>query len=49
MGFEPLMPTAWEASYFIAQSLIVLAIIVAVMFLPIMRIRKLRVINALRH
>jgi ABC-type lipoprotein release transport system permease subunit len=49
MGFEPLMPTAWEASFFIAQSLVVLSIVIAVMFLPILRIRKLNVINAMRH
>jgi hypothetical protein len=49
MGFEPLMPTAWRASFFIAQSLVVLGIIIFVMFLPIMRIRKLNIINAIRH
>jgi len=49
MGFEPLMPTAWEASYFVAQSLVVLFIILTVMFLPVMRIRRLHVINAIRH
>ncbi|MEI6455140.1 MAG: FtsX-like permease family protein [bacterium] len=49
MGFEPLMPTAWEPSYFIAQSLIVLAIILAVMLLPVSRIRRMKVIDALRR
>jgi ABC-type lipoprotein release transport system permease subunit len=49
MGFEPLMPTAWRASFFIAQALVVLGIIIFVMFLPIMRIRKLNIINAIRH
>lgn len=49
MGFEPIMPTAWEASYFIAQSLVVLTIILMVMLLPVMRIRKLNIINAIRH
>ena len=49
MGFEPLMPTAWEASYFIAQSVVVLLIIFAVMLLPVMRIRRLKVMNAIRH
>lgn len=49
MGFEALMPTAWEASYFIAQSSVVLVIILAVMLLPVMRIRKLKVMNAMRH
>jgi putative ABC transport system permease protein len=49
MGFEPLMPTAWNASYFVAQSLVVLIIIFVVMLLPVMRIRKLKVINAIRR
>jgi ABC-type lipoprotein release transport system permease subunit len=49
MGFEPLMPTAWEPSYFIAQSLIVLVIILVVMLLPVSRIRRMKVIDALRH
>jgi len=49
MGFEPLMPTAWESSYFLAQSLVVLAIILVVMLLPVMRIRRLKIMNAIRH
>jgi ABC-type lipoprotein release transport system permease subunit len=49
MGFEALMPTAWEPSYFIAQSSVVLVIILAVMLLPVMRIRRLKVMNAMRH
>lgn len=49
MGFEPLMPTAWQASFFIAQSLVVLMIIIALMLLPVMRIRRLRVMNAIRR
>lgn len=49
MGFEPLMPTAWNASFFIAQSFVVLTIILVVMIMPIMRIRKLKVINAIRR
>jgi len=49
MGFEPLMPTAWHASFFIAQSMVVLTIIVAVMLLPVSRIRRLKVMNAMRR
>lgn len=49
MGFEPLMPTAWEPSYFIAQSLVVMGIIVFILFLPVLRIRRLNVVNAIRH
>lgn len=49
MGFEPVMPTAWESSFFIAQSLVVMGILLLVMFLPVVRIRKLKVINALKR
>jgi ABC-type lipoprotein release transport system permease subunit len=49
MGFEPVMPTAWESSFFIAQSLVVMGIVLLVMFLPVVRIRKLKVINALKR
>lgn len=49
MGFEPLMPTAWEASYFLAQSLVVLSIILVMIILPVVRIWKFKVINAIRH
>jgi len=49
MGFEPLMPAAWKVSYFLAQSLIILVIILFVMLLPVMRIRKLKVMNAIRR
>lgn len=49
MGFEPSMPTAWTPDYFIAQSVIVLLIIMAVMLLPVMRVRRLNVINAIRR
>ena len=49
MGFEPLMPTAWEHSYFVAQSMVVLTILILLMLLPVMRIRRLNVIQSLRH
>jgi len=49
MGFEPLMPTAWEASFFVAQSFVVLALILVIMLLPVMRIRRLKVMNAIRR
>lgn len=49
MGFEPVMPTAWNSSFFIAQSLVVMGIVLLVMFLPVVRIRKLKVINALKR
>jgi putative ABC transport system permease protein len=49
MGFEPIMPSAWKISLFVSQPLVVLGIIMAVIFLPVMRIKKLTVIDALRH
>jgi len=48
MGFEPVMPVAWEFSYFLAQSVTVLAIVLAILVLPAYKIWKLNVMNALR-
>ncbi|MBL7137800.1 MAG: ABC transporter permease [Bacteroidales bacterium] len=48
MGFEPIMPVAWESSYFIGQSLTVIIIMLVVMILPIVKLGRLTVINALR-
>ena len=49
MGFEPIMPIAWEPSYFIDQALTVFVILLVVMILPVVKISKLTVINALRR
>ena len=49
MGFEPIMPFAWELSYFIGQSLTVLIIVLVVMIMPVIKISKLNVISALRR
>lgn len=49
MGFEPIMPFAWEPSFFIGQSITVLMILLVVMILPVVKISKLNVINALRR
>jgi len=48
MGFEPVMPVAWEASYFIGQSLTVLIILLIVMIMPVAKISRLTVIKAIR-
>jgi ABC-type antimicrobial peptide transport system permease subunit len=48
MGFEPIMPAAWEVSYFLGQSLTVVIILLVVMILPVVKISRLTVINALR-
>ncbi len=49
MGFEPLMPTAWEVSYFVNQSLIVSLIIVVVMIFPVIKLARFSLTNALKH
>jgi len=49
MGFEPMMPVAWEPSYFINQSLTVIIILLVIMILPVVKIGRLTVINALRR
>ncbi|MBN1199081.1 MAG: ABC transporter permease [Bacteroidales bacterium] len=48
MGFEPIMPSAWEFSYFMGQSLTIVVIMLVVMILPIVKITRLSVISALR-
>ena len=49
MGFEPVMPVAWESSYFFAQALTVIVILLVVMILPVVKISKFSVINALKR
>jgi ABC-type lipoprotein release transport system permease subunit len=49
MGFEPIMPTAWKLSYFINQSITVAVIILIVMILPVVRISRMKIIDALKH
>ena len=49
MGFEPIMPVAWEPSYFIAQAMTVCIILLVVMLLPVVKISRLTPINALRR
>ncbi|MBC8314488.1 MAG: ABC transporter permease [Bacteroidales bacterium] len=49
MGFEPVMPVAWEPSYFFAQAITVFVILLMVMILPVVKISRLTVINALRR
>jgi ABC-type lipoprotein release transport system permease subunit len=47
-GLEPIMPTAWEAGYFINQTLVAIGIIVAAVILPVFNVTRLRVTKALR-
>jgi ABC-type lipoprotein release transport system permease subunit len=47
-GMEPIMPMAWEAGYFINQTLVALLIIIAAVILPVWNVTRLRVTKALR-
>lgn len=47
-GMEPIMPMAWEAGYFINQTLVAMLIILAAVILPIWNVTRLRVTKALR-
>ena len=47
-GIEPVMPWAFEADIFMAQSLIVIMLVVIASAYPVYSITKLKVINALR-
>ena len=47
-GMEPIMPTAWQAGYFFSQAGIVLIIVIAAVFFPILWVTRLKVNEALR-
>jgi len=49
LGFEPIMPVAWEPSYFVGQALTVFVILLVVMILPVVKISRFSVIKALRR
>lgn len=48
-GFEPIMPFAWETSFFFNQSLVVILITLIAIIYPISTILKMKVIKALRN
>ena len=48
MGFDPVMPLAWFDQYFIWQGVIIMLMVLVACYLPLRRIRKMKVINALR-
>jgi len=48
MGFEAVMPTAPIDHYFTWQGLIVLLMVILACYIPLKRIRKMKVMNALR-
>ncbi|MCK5820914.1 MAG: ABC transporter permease [Bacteroidales bacterium] len=47
-GMEPIMPTAWEASYFFSQAGVVMIIVSLAVFFPILSVTRLKVSKALR-
>lgn len=47
-GMEPIMPMAWEAGYFINQTLVALLIVVAAVIFPVWNVTRLHVTKALR-
>jgi len=47
-GMEPVMPLAWFDVYYLNQALVILIIVLVVMVYPVIRISKLKVIEALR-
>jgi len=47
-GFEPVMAFQWIDSYFIYQSLVVAIIVLIAVIYPVVKIRKMKEVNALR-
>ena len=47
-GMEPIMPMAWEAGYFVSQTMVAMVIIVAAVILPVWNVTRLSVTKALR-
>ncbi len=47
-GFEPIIPVAWEISYFISQPVIVIVITLIAIIYPLYGVGKLNVIKSLR-
>jgi ABC-type antimicrobial peptide transport system permease subunit len=48
MGFDPVMPTALIEGYFAWQGLIILVMVILACYFPLKKIRKLKVMDALR-
>ncbi len=48
MGFDPVMPTATIGHYFSWQAIIILIMVIAACYFPLQRIRKMKIMNALR-
>ncbi len=48
MGFDPVMPLAWFDQYFIWQGVIIMIMVLIACYLPLRRVRRMKVITALR-
>ncbi len=48
MGMEPVLPMAWQADFFLTQTVIVLVLVGVAIFYPIYTITRIKVIKALR-
>jgi len=49
MGFEPIMPVAWDASYYFTQALVVIIITTIAIIYPLWGIKKVKVVKALKN
>ena len=48
MGFEAIMPTEPVGFYFVAQGLVILLMVLIACYIPLQRIRKMKIMDALR-
>ncbi len=48
MGFDPVMPLAWFDQYFFWQGAIIMIMVLFACYLPLRRVRRMKVISALR-
>ena len=48
MGFDPVMPLAWFDQYFVWQGVIIMIMVLIACYLPLRRVRRMKVITALR-
>ena len=48
MGFDPVMPLAWFDEYFLWQAVIIMIMVLIACYLPLRRVRRMKVVKALR-
>ena len=49
MGFEPIMPVAWNATYYVTQAIVVLLITAIAIIYPLWGVKKIQLIKALKN